>query len=173
MEIREPRSKAASAALDWSAGGYSVAAKSLQLLAEDISTISAANFERNAKLIDDLRGARTVEDLVSVQTKFMATMFEAFNDHVRLMGARMAELRSGIIDASHAAPALPADGAALASANGLNQAIEATNVATMANLKASQEITRSAFEAAEKAADTIRNATRSAFSADGVPPTGI
>jgi len=175
MEIREPRSKAASAVLDWSTGGYSVAAKSLQLLAEDISNISAANFERNAKLIDDLRGARTVEDLVSVQTKFMATMFEAFNDHVRLMGTRMAELRNGIIDASHSAPAIPTAGAGLEPGGGLNQAIEATNVATMANLKASQEITRSAFEAAERAADTIRNAARNAFSADGVPPasTGV
>lgn len=175
MEIREPRAKAASAVLDWSTGGYSVAAKSLQLLAEDISNISAANFERNAKLIDDLRGARTVEDLVSVQTKFMATMFEAFNDHVRLMGTRMAELRNGIIDATQSVPAIPAGSTGLEPGAGLNQAIEATNVATMANLKASQEITRSAFEAAERAADTIRNAARSAFSADGVPPasTGL
>ena len=170
MEIREPRSKAASAALDWSAGGYSVAAKSLQLLAEDISNISAANFERNAKLIDDLRGARTVEDLVSIQTKFMAGMFEAFNDHVRLMGSRMAELRNGIVDAGQSAPA-GSDAAAPGQPGGdLNQAIEAGNVAMLANLKAGQEITRSAFEAAEKAADAIRNVARNAFSVDGLPP---
>ena len=170
MEIREPRSKSASAVLDWSAGGYSAAAKSLQLLAEDISNISAANFERNAKLIDDLRNARTVEDLVSIQTKFMAGMFEAFNEHVRLMGSRMADLRSGVVDATHSAPASLAGHVASEAGHGLNQAIEATNVATLANLKASQDITRSAFEAAEKAADTIRNAARTAFSADDLPP---
>ncbi len=54
MEIREPRSKAGSIA------GYSPV-KSLQVLAEDISNISAANFERNNKLLHDLQGARTLK----------------------------------------------------------------------------------------------------------------
>ena len=173
MEIREPRSKTASSLLDWSTGSCSVATRSLQLLAEDISNVSAANFERNAKLIDDLRNARTVEDLVSIQTKFMAGMFEAFNDHVRLMGSRMAELRNGVVDATRSMPAPSVGSAAPDTGHGLNQAIEATNVATLANLKASQEITRSAFEAAEKAADTIRDAARSAFSANGLPPASM
>jgi hypothetical protein len=168
MEIREPR-KSSNPALDWSTSSYSVAAKSLQSLAEDITNISAANFERNAKLIDDLRGARTVEDLVSIQTKFMAGMFEAFNDHVRLMGSRMAELRTGLMDGSPVAPFVP-NGTAAPDA-GLNQVLEATNVAMLGNLKATQDITRSAFEAAEKAADTIRDATRTAFSPEvGRPP---
>jgi hypothetical protein len=169
MEIREPKSKAAPAALDWSAAGYSVAAKSLQMLAEEIGQISAANFQRNTKLLEDLRSARTVEDLVSIQTKFMAAMFETFNDHVRLMGSRLSELRNDIVDAgsnvSAVAPA-PTAPAAPAPDAGINQAIEATNVAALANIKASQEITRSAFQAAEKAADTIRNA----FSTDVLPP---
>jgi hypothetical protein len=168
MEIREPRSKSVPAASDWSTSGYSVAAKSLQLLAEDITNISAANFERNAKLIDDLRGARSVEDLVLIQTKFMAGMFEAFNDHVRLMGLRMAELRTGILDATQASsptPPVTMENPATA-VDGLSQVMEATNVATLANIKASQEFTRSAFEAAGKAADTIR----SAFSTDDLPP---
>lgn len=164
MEIREPRSKSANPALDWSASSYSTAAKSLQLLAEDITNISAANFERNARLIDDLRNVRSVEDLVSIQTKFMAGMFEAFNDNIRLMGTRMAELRTGLVDNSNSAAAA-ANGAATPT-DGLSQMMTATNTATLANIKAGQEFTRSAFEAAEKAADTMR----SAFSADDLPP---
>jgi hypothetical protein len=156
MEIREPRSKSPNPALDWSTNSYSVAAKSLQLLAEDITNISAANFERNAKLIDDLRSARTVEDLVSIQTKFMAGMFEAFNDHVRLMGSRMAELRTGLVDSGIAG--VPNGAGMPVPDGGLSHVIEATNVATLANIKAGQELTRSAFEAAEKAADTMRTA---------------
>lgn len=163
MEIREPRTNSPNSSLDWSTSGYSAAAKSLQLLAEDVTNIAAANFERNAKLIDDLRGARTVEDLVSIQTKFMAGMFETFNDHVRLMGARMAELRNGL--GHTAAPG--ANGAAVPD-GGLSQVIEATNVATLANLKATQDFTRSAFEAAEKAADTIRDTARTVLSPDSV-----
>jgi len=172
MEIHERRSKT-SLPLDWSVGGYSVAAKTLQLLAEDISSISAANFERNAKLVEDLRGARTVEDLVSIQTKFMASMFEAFNENVRLMGSRLADLRTGIAEGAQstlAEPPAPSVAASPPAATSLDQAIAATNVATLASLKVSQEITRSAFEAAEKAAETISNATRNAFSGDVLPP---
>ena len=171
MEIHERKSKT-SLPLDWSAGGYSVAAKTLQRLAEDISNISAVNFERNARLVEDLRGARTVEDLVSIQTKFMAAMFEAFNENVRLMGSRLADLRTGIVEGVQNAPAeatAPAE-ASPPLATGLEQAIAATNVATLASLRASQEITRSAFEAAEKAAETINSAARSAFPNDVLPP---
>lgn len=172
MEIHERKSKT-SLPLDWSAGGYSVAAKTLQRLAEDISNISAVNFERNARLVEDLRGARTVEDLVTIQTKFMAAMFEAFNENVRLMGSRLADLRTGIVEgvqsASAEAPA-PAEASPPPPATGLEQAIAATNVATLASLRASQEITRSAFEAAEKAAETISSAARSAFPNDVLPP---
>jgi phasin protein len=165
MEIREPRSKAGQAFAEWPTG-YSPA-RSLQILAEDISNISAANLERNTKLLQDLQGARTVEDLVSIQTKFMASMFEAFNEHIRLMGARMAEMRNNIVDVGRdAAPVPPTDIAAKA-ASGLNQAIDATNAAAMANFQAGQEITRSAFEAAEKAAESIRNAALHALPKSG------
>jgi Phasin protein len=166
MEIREPRSKAGQAFADWPTG-YSPA-KSLQVLAEDISNISAANFERNTKLLQDLQGARTVEDLVSIQTKFMASMFEAFNEHIRLMGARMAEMRNNIVDVgADAASAAPPSDVAAKAVSGLNQAIEATNAAAMANFQAGQEITRSAFEAAEKAAESIRNAALHALPKGG------
>ena len=165
MEIREPRSKMGSAVADWPTS-YS-AAKSLQVLAEDISNISAANFERNTKLLRDLQGARTVEDLVSIQTKFMASMFEAFNDHIRLMGTRMAEMRNGIADAGRDVAFAPPADVAAKTASGLNQALDATNAAAMANFQAGQELTHSAFEAAEKAADTIRNAALRALPESG------
>jgi hypothetical protein len=172
MEIHERKSKT-SLPLDWSAGGYSVAAKTLQGLAEDIKALSAANFERNVKLVEDLRGARTIEDLVSIQTKFMAGMFEAFNENVRLMGSRLADLRNGIAESGQSPPVAsppPAEAASPPPATHLDQAIAATNVATLASLKASQDITRSAFEAAEKAAETISSAARLAFSGDDTPP---
>jgi hypothetical protein len=164
MEIRDPRSKSGAMMADWPAG-YSPA-KSLQVLAEDISNISASNFERNTKLLHDLQGARTIEDLVSIQTKFMASMFEAFNDHIRLMGARMAEMRSTLVDAGQSAAGSPADAAAK-TASGFNQTIEATNAAAMANFQAGQEMTRSAFEAAEKAGDAIREAALHAMPESG------
>jgi hypothetical protein len=164
MEIREPRSKAGS--LPGWPTGYSPV-KSLQVLAEDISHISAANFERNNKLLHDLQGARTVEDLVSIQTKFMASMFEAFNEHIRLMGARMAEMRSDIVDAGGNAASVPPADITAKTAPGLNHAFDAANNAAMANFQAGQDITRSAFEAAEKAADAIRNAALNAIPKSG------
>jgi Phasin protein len=165
MEIREPRSKVGPTIADWPTG-YS-AAKSLQVLAEDISNISAANFERNTKLLQDLQGARTVADLVSIQTKFMASMFEAFNEHIRLMGARMAEMRNNIVDVGRdAAPVPPSDIAAKA-ASGFSEAFDATNAAAMANFQAGQKLTRSAFEGAEKAAESIRNAALHALPKSG------
>ncbi len=97
----------------------------------------------------------------------MASMFEAFNEHVQLMGARMAEMRSDIADAGgNAATAPPAD-IATKTASGLNHALDAANNAAMANFQAGQEITRSAFEAAEKAADAIRNAALNAIPKSG------
>lgn len=169
MEIHEPRSKT-SLPLDWSVGGYSVAAKTLQGLAEDIKALSAANFERNIKLVEDLRGARTIEDLVSIQTKFMAGMFEAFNENVRLMGARLSDLRTVVLDNAQSPPAAPPAPPSPPPTTHLDQAIAATNVATLASLKASQEITRSAFEAAEKAAGMIGGTARQAFSGEDTPP---
>ena len=165
MEIREPRSKAGQAFADWPTG-YSPA-KSLQILAEDISNISAANLERNTKLLQDLQGARTVEDLVSIQTKYMSTKFEAFNEHIRLMGARMAEMRNNIVDVGRDATSAPPADIAAKAASGFNQAFDATNAAAMANFQAGQEITRSAFEAAEKAAESIRNAALHALPKSG------
>jgi hypothetical protein len=165
MEIREPRSKAGQAFAEWPTG-YSPA-RSLQILAEDISNISAANLERNTKLLQDLQGARTVEDLVSIQTKFMASMFEAFNEHIRLMGTRMAEMRNNIVDVGREAAPVPPSEVAAKATSGLNQAIDATNAAAMANFQAGQEITRSAFEAAEKAAESIRNAALHALPKSG------
>jgi hypothetical protein len=165
MDTREPRSKTGAAIGDWPTG-YP-AARSLQVLAEDISNISAANFERNTKLLQDLQGARTIEDLVSIQTKFMASMFEAFNDHIRLMGARMAEMRNHIGDAGQGVASISPSDVAAKTASGFNKALDATTAAATANFEAGQEMARSAFEAAQKAAETFQDAALHAM-----PKTG-
>jgi hypothetical protein len=163
MDNRDPKTTPAAAGIDWAASGYSAAAKSLQVLAEEIAHISASSFEQNAKLIDDLRSARSVEDVFSIQTKFMAGMFETFNEHVRVMGSRMADLRNGVTEAG--------GNAAQAGVDAAQSAVEAV---TQANIKAGEDLSQSTFAAAVKAADSFKTAAAQAAktASDAMPVPG-
>ncbi len=183
MEIWDPKAAPTVAGLDWASGGYQTAAKSLQVLAEEIANISSATFERNTKLVDDLRGARSIEDILSIQTKFMAGMFETFNEHVQLMGKRMADLRNGMsetggevvkagVDHAHSASQeiLTAVHAPPEAQAYVDQAAETTTNLVQAGLKANEEITKSTFDAAIKAAETIKDAAQAALASDPEAP---
>ena len=90
MENRN--SEPAAAGIDAAATGFSAAVRNLQVFAEEIGRVSRSSFEQNAKLIDDLSTAREVGDIVAIQTKFMTGMIATFNEHVRVMMSRMANI---------------------------------------------------------------------------------
>jgi hypothetical protein len=88
-------SESSPAGIDLGTTGFSTAARNIQAFAEEIGRVSRTSFEQNAKLIDDLRSARDIEDIFAIQTKFMTGLFETFNEHVRMMMSHMAELPGG------------------------------------------------------------------------------
>jgi hypothetical protein len=94
MENRD--SEPGPAGIDLAATGFSTAARNIQAFAEEFGRVSRTSFAQNTKLIDDLRSARDIEDVFAIQTKFMTDMFEAFNEHVRLMMSHMADVPAGM-----------------------------------------------------------------------------
>jgi energy-coupling factor transporter transmembrane protein EcfT len=89
-------SQPAAAGIDWTAGGFAKATRNFQAFAEEIAQISSASFAQSAKLIDELKSARDIGDIVAIQTKFMTGMFETFNEQVRAMMFRMSDFSTGM-----------------------------------------------------------------------------
>jgi hypothetical protein len=75
------------------ATGFSAAAQSFQAFADEIDRISQLSFAQNAKLIQDLTNARDIGDLLAIQTKFAAGLFETFQEQFKLLMSRMAEFQ--------------------------------------------------------------------------------
>jgi hypothetical protein len=96
MENRD--SEPGAAGVDVTANDFSAVMQNFQVVAEEIGRISRTSFEQNAKLIEELSGARDMGDVVAIQKKFMTGMFEAFNENVRLMMSRMAHVPAGMTE---------------------------------------------------------------------------
>ena len=72
--------------------GVSAASKTLQVFIEELSQLTQKNLEQTTKVMEDLRGARNMGDLLSIQSKFVQQTFDAFNERLRRMSVLMAEL---------------------------------------------------------------------------------
>jgi hypothetical protein len=96
MENRD--SEPGIAGVDVTANDFSAVIQNFQVFTEEINRISRTSFEQNAKLIEELSGARDMGDIVAIQKKFMTGMFEAFNENVRLMMSRMAHVPAGMTE---------------------------------------------------------------------------
>ena len=90
--MAEFESKGPAAGLEAAATGVAAASKTLQVFMDELSQITQKNFEQTTKVMDELRNARSMHDLLTIQSKFVQETFETFNERLRRMSVLMAEL---------------------------------------------------------------------------------
>ncbi len=69
--------------LDGAANNYSAVTKSMQTFASEMQRMSKDTMESTSQMMEKLRGAKTVEDVVSIQTNFMQQSFANYADCTR------------------------------------------------------------------------------------------
>ena len=68
---------------------FSAVTKSVQSFATEMQRASKETMESASQLMEHLRGAKTVEDIVSIQTNFMQHSFSQYTDFTRRMSELM------------------------------------------------------------------------------------
>ena len=72
--------------LESAMGGFSAASKSMQTFTQEVARMSKESVEHTTQLVEKLRGAKTLEDVVSIQTSFMQQSFTNYADYTRRFG---------------------------------------------------------------------------------------
>jgi phasin family protein len=73
-------------------GGFSAASKSMQTFTSEIARMSKESVEHTTQLVEKLRGAKTIEEIVAIQTSFMQQSFSNYADYTRRFGELMTML---------------------------------------------------------------------------------
>lgn len=90
--MTDSNSKWPAPGLGAAATGVTAASKTMQVFIDELSQLTQKNFEQTTKVMEDLRNARSMGDLLSIQSKFVQDTFEGFNERLRRMSTLMAQL---------------------------------------------------------------------------------
>jgi hypothetical protein len=91
MAEHDPKT-AAPAGLDMAATGFTTATKNMQALASEMAQMSRHSFEQTTKVMDKLRNARTLEEVVAIQAEFWRDSLETFAEQAQRLGGLLAGL---------------------------------------------------------------------------------
>jgi phasin family protein len=70
----------------------SEASKSMQTFAAEVTRMSKENMEHTSALMEKLRGAKSMEDIVALQTSYMQQSFASYTDYTRRVSELMMKL---------------------------------------------------------------------------------
>ncbi len=76
----------ASQGVETAMGGLNAASKSMQTFATEITRMSKESIEHTTQLVEKLRGAKTMEDVVSIQSNFMQQSFTNYANYTKRFG---------------------------------------------------------------------------------------
>ena len=68
---------------DGAMNNYSAISKSMQTFASEMQRMSKETMDATSQLMDKMRGAKSIEDVVSIQTSFMQQSFSNYADFTR------------------------------------------------------------------------------------------
>ncbi len=68
---------------DSAANSYSTVTKSMQTFASEMQRMSKDTMDHTTQMMDKLRGAKSMEDVVAIQTSFMQQSFSNYADFTR------------------------------------------------------------------------------------------
>src|SRR5206468_1734622 len=75
--------------IDTAMAGFTTATKNMQVIAGEIAKMSMDSYENSAQLIEKLRGAKSWEDIVAIQTGYMKTAYENFSSRTQKLAEIM------------------------------------------------------------------------------------
>ena len=78
MDPKDKMQTAAKGSVDTAMVGFTTATKNMQVIAGEIAKMSMDSYENSAQLIEKLRGAKSWDDIVAIQTGYMKTAYENF-----------------------------------------------------------------------------------------------
>ena len=71
---------------------FGTASKSLQDFANEVQRMSRDSYEKTTEMMEKLRAAKTMEDVLSIQTGFMQQSFATSSEYTRRFGELMMTL---------------------------------------------------------------------------------
>ncbi|MDR3463593.1 MAG: phasin family protein [Beijerinckiaceae bacterium] len=83
--------------------GFGFATKSIQTFASEVARLSKETVDETTLLVEKLRGAKTLEDVVALQTSFVQQSFAKYADYTRRFGELFAAVPLELAKQSHAA----------------------------------------------------------------------
>ncbi len=89
--------------MDAALGGFSTGAKSLQTFASEMQRMAKDSMDQTTQLMENLRGAKSMEDVISIQTSFMQKGFASYADNTRRFSELMMTLPMELAKQSQAA----------------------------------------------------------------------
>jgi hypothetical protein len=89
MDPKDKLQNAAKGSVDTAMAGFTTATKNMQVIAGEIAKMSMDSYENSAQLIEKLRGAKSWEDIVAIQTGYMKTAYENFASRTQKLGEIM------------------------------------------------------------------------------------
>lgn len=81
-----------SSGVETTLGGFTAASKSIQTLTSEIARMSKESVDHTAQLLERLRSAKTIEDVVSIQTSYLQQSFTNYAEYTRRFGELFALL---------------------------------------------------------------------------------
>ena len=77
---------------DAAMNSFAAAPKSLQDFASEVQRMGKESFEKTSQLMEKMRAAKTMEDVLAVQTSFMQQSFAMSSEYTRRFGELMMTL---------------------------------------------------------------------------------
>ena len=74
---------------DAAAETFSTVSKSIQSITSEIQKLSKDSMDQATQLMEKLRTAKSMEDIVSIQSSFMQTSFSTYADYTKRMSEMM------------------------------------------------------------------------------------
>ncbi len=73
-------------------GGYATGTKTLQTFASEMQRLSKESMEQTTSLMEQLRNAKSMEEVVSIQTTFLQRSFSGYAEYTRRFSELMMTL---------------------------------------------------------------------------------
>ena len=77
---------------DTALSGFSTVSKSMQSITSEIQKMSKDSLEQASQHMEKLRGAKSMEEIVSIQTGFMQQSFTTYSDYTKRLSEMMLTL---------------------------------------------------------------------------------
>ena len=94
------RRSAVASGMVWEASNFSAAANNLRELTGDLADASLASLEHTRRMIEDVQGARRIDDLLVIQARYLTSLCQTLAEQSHRFGYYLAEVPRDVSEAS-------------------------------------------------------------------------